>query len=158
MKKYLFLALTLFCAGGLIAQVAQVPAAAGASKKPQPWTAPAAAGRPVSQSSTAAKKEAAKTQEQDGEETGVMIDSRSEDSEAETSPYSSKNSVDQAENAGFASSLPASYGPLKGVLNEQGRNVLVFENEDGILSFVQASVGKNSVSLKLLARVARSQE
>ncbi|HAF96428.1 MAG: hypothetical protein A2X34_08170 [Elusimicrobia bacterium GWC2_51_8] len=144
MKKYLFLALTLFCAGGLIAQVAQVPAAAGASKK--------------SQSSTAAKKETAKTQDQDGEEGGVVIDSKSEDSEVDTTPYSSKNSVDQSENAGFASYLPAAYGPLKGVLNEQGRNVLVFENEDGILSFVQASVGKNSVSLKLLARVARSQE
>ena len=111
-----------------------------------------------SQASPSAKKETAKAAEQDSEEAGVMIDAKSEDTESEVFSSSYKTGTERQEEAAFASSIPASYGPMKGVLNEQGRNILVFENEDGILSFVQISVGKNSVSWKLLARVGRSQD
>jgi len=193
MKKCLFLAVTLFCAGGLIAQdtgpevisspqtgqkkqssvskqdadtavsptagpmhaahgkskrgriiVAQVPAAAEASKKSQP--------------SPAAKKEMPKAAEQDSEEAGVMIDSKSDDTEGEALSSSYATGTERQEDAAFASSIPASYGQMKGVLNEQGRNVLVFENEEGILSFVQVSLGRDLLTWKLLARVARSQD
>ena len=178
MKKYLFLALTLFCAGGLIAQknASEVISGPGDGKEKQSFapkrTAVSPAGTnkvPAKNSKSAApaasrqnhaavKKEAAKTTEQDSEEGGVVIDSKSEDSEAETLSYPSKNNAEQPEEAAFASYIPASYGQLKGVLIEQGRNVMVFENDEGILSFVQVSVGKNSVTWKLLARVARSQD
>ena len=126
---------------GLIV-VAQVPSAPDAAKKYQ----------------SAAKKEAAKAAEQDSEEAGVMIDSKSDDADSETPSSSSMAGTERQEDAAFASYLPASYGQMKGVLNEQNRNVLVFENEDGVLSFVQVSVEKKSVTWKLLARVGRSQE
>ncbi|HAH33019.1 MAG TPA: hypothetical protein DCL44_11970 [Elusimicrobia bacterium] len=185
MKKYLFLIAVLFCAGGLGAKpgteaapgpqkgqekqnsvstkavvasytlhsqsergriiVAQVPSAPDAAKKTQPPATPS-------------RKEAAKAADQDSEEAGVLIDSKSEDTESETQPASYKAATERQDESAFASYLPASYGQLKGILDEQGRNVLVFENEDGVLSFVQVSVGKQSVVWKLLTRIGRSQE
>jgi len=125
MKKYLFLALTLLCAGGLIAQTKKI-------KPPAP--------------------------ELNSEDSGVVVDSKSEDIDAETFSDFSDGKAEQQKDADFDSSIPASYGQLKGVLNEPGRNVLVFENEDGVLSFVQASFGRNSLTCKLLARAGRSQD
>ncbi|MCX5784753.1 MAG: hypothetical protein NTX59_03600 [Elusimicrobia bacterium] len=186
MKKYLFAAAMLLCAGGLSARIpgaevvpgprtgrekqssaskqAAVPAYAAPSQSTrgrivvaQVPAAPDAAKKYQS-SASAAKKEAAKAAEQDSEEAGVMIDSKSEDTESDASPSSSMTGTERQEDVTFASYIPSSYGQMKGVLNEQGRSVLIFENEEGILSFVQVSVGKKSVAWKLLARVARSQE
>ena len=175
MKKYLFLTAMLFCAGGLAAynsgsETAARPQAAQAQPVPAPAPgddpvrlkasqilAQADAAKKAPQPAPAVKKETPKAAEQDSEEAGVLIDSKSDtESEAQSSAYVAE--IGHQEDAAFASSIPASYGPMKGVLNEQGRNILVFENEDGILSFVQISVGKNSVSWKLLARVGRSQD
>ena len=152
MKKYLFLALTLLCAGGLIAQknVPEVIPGPGDGNRKQSFA--------PKQSEVPAKNSKSPAPKQNSEEDGVVIDSKSEGSEAETSTYSSENNSEQQADAGFASSLPASYGKLKGVLNEPGRNVLVFENEEGILSFVQVSLGRSSLTWKLLARAGRSQD
>jgi hypothetical protein len=90
------------------------------------------------------------------EEGGVMIDDRMEDDY----PVRAARRTDAAESDDSAApeGIPASYGQLKGTINEGGKSVLLFEDEDGMLSFVQVYVGKNAVSWKLISRVGRSAE
>ena len=54
--------------------------------------------------------------------------------------------------------MPASYGQLKGTLSDGGRSLLVFESDDGTISFVQIFTGKNAVSWKLVSRIYRSAD
>ena len=54
--------------------------------------------------------------------------------------------------------IPASYGQLKGAINDSGRSLLTFESDDGTISFVQIFVGKSAVSWKLISRIYRSAD
>jgi len=151
MKKYLFLGAILLGAGGLVARDTGASSVSGLkSGRAMVAQAPSA--------SDAAKKDQLKAAEQDDEDTSVIIDSKSGDADSETLSSSASAAAEHQEETAFDSSIPASYGQFKGVMAEQGRNVLVFENEDGVLGFVQISVARNSVNWKLLARVSRSQD
>lgn len=86
-----------------------------------------------------------------------MIDSRPGEAEAGEEPESRVRP--QAEDEALVpGGLPVSYGLLKGTLNEGGRSILVFENEDGTITFVQVMIGKNSVNWKMIARIRRSMD
>jgi hypothetical protein len=55
--------------------------------------------------------------------------------------------------------IPASYGQCKGVMNDGGRTLLVFESaDDGAISFVQVTLGKAGAAWKLVDRIYRSAE
>ncbi len=84
------------------------------------------------------------------EEGAVMIDVRSGED------YSGNFSAD--ESAAVPGGMPASYGQLKGTLADGGRSLLVFENEEGVVSFVQIVAGKDAVSWKLISRIYRSAD
>jgi hypothetical protein len=96
--------------------------------------------------------------DQPEEEGSVMIDDRAEgeprgrfsDNEAGTEAETGETNT--------PGGMPASYGQLKGTLSEGGKNFLIFENEDGALSFVQVFAGRNSVSWKLVSRIPRSAD
>lgn len=88
----------------------------------------------------------------DADEAGVMIDSKTDMDD------SADYSAAYAESAGNGG-VPSSYGQCKGVMNEGGRSLLVFESsEDGTLSFVQVTTGKSGVSWKLIGRIPRSAD
>ncbi len=102
------------------------------------------------------KKEPARGAQSE-EEGAVMIDARGDED------YSGRFSdnepaVAEPEDPVVPGGMPASYGQLKGTLNDGGRNLLVFENEEGSISFVQIFAGKSAVSWKLVSRIYRSAD
>jgi hypothetical protein len=115
-----------------------------------PYAKQYAAGKDEGRGGQAVKTSSAGS-EQAEEEGSVMIDGRTEGdssgrfSEDESMAYS-----------GASGGIPASYGQLKGTLNDGGRNFLVFESEDGVISFVQILTGRNSMDWKLAGKVPRS--
>ena len=118
------------------AQAAAAPDAAAADKK------------------TSAKAQKLKQAEADADDGTVMIDSKAdpESNQAESSQ------ADRGE-ADVRGGIPTSYGQCKGVINEGGRNLLIFESiEDGTIYFVQVMVGKNTVSWKLVDHIGRSAD
>ncbi|MDA8244670.1 MAG: hypothetical protein M0025_11200 [Elusimicrobia bacterium] len=133
MKKALAAVLALACAGVLLAkdQPAQpAPAAAKAAAAPAKAT-------------------------DDQEDSGVLIDSTKYDAEdsdagAETQAYGA---------TGVPGGIPTSYGQCRGVMNEGGRSLLVFESlDDGTISLVQVTFGKAGAGWKLAGRIPRSGE
>ncbi len=134
------IAVTLLLYG--VALWAQGPAANGKAAAAAQQAAPAAQ-----------PKKAVKAQDQDSEEAVVMIDSKAD-----------QDDEDAADNYGaeprkpeVPGGLPVSYGQCKGVINEPGRSVLVFESpDDGEIYFVQVTVGKTKVSWKLIDSIRRS--
>ena len=156
MKRSLIAVLLLVCGGGALN--AEKP-----SKKAKADLAVLTAGATqqvaldAAETKRAAKAEQAKTaaakQEQDAEESVVLIDSKAETEETGTSADYGAEREERTVPGG----LPSSYGQCKGVINDGGRNILVFESiDDGSLSFVQLVVGKSAVSWKLLDRIPRS--
>jgi len=104
-----------------------------------------------------APRPAARADEADAEESGVMIDSKS-DAE-ETGRFAAAGPETDREEPAVTGGLPSSYGQLKGVLNDAGRSLLVFESpDDGSITFVQVTAGKNKVVWKLVDRIQRSQD
>ncbi|MDO8806265.1 MAG: hypothetical protein Q7R35_17755 [Elusimicrobiota bacterium] len=163
MNKSLIAALLLVCGGALFAQLPAEKNKVAAAKKTAVLLAAAPAAQPeqpAAQPRKAAKAEparpaAAKPSEQDAEESVVMIDSKAE---TEESGYSGAYAAEQDDRA-VPGGLPSSYGQCKGVINEAGRNILVFENpDDGAVSFVQVAVGKANVSWKLIDRIPRNPD
>ncbi|MBI4803501.1 MAG: hypothetical protein HY796_13355 [Elusimicrobia bacterium] len=94
--------------------------------------------------------------EQEGDEGSVMIDSRADEDYAERPKYAKPRYLIETEESNAPDGMPASYGQLKGAFNDGGRSILVFENEEGVMAFVQVFVGKNAVSWKLISRIRRS--
>ena len=154
MNKTLIAALLLVCAGPLYAKEppkkikAEVAGlTAGAT---QQIALDAAHTRKAEQAKAAAAK-----QEQDAEESVVMIDSKAEAEE----PGSSADYAGEQDERLVPGGLPSSYGQCKGIMNDAGRNLLIFESlDDGALSFVQVIAGKSSISWKLLYRIPRSAD
>ena len=103
------------------------------------------------------KKESAKG-EQYEEEGAVMIDARSDEDYSGRLSDNEPAAAAEGQDPVIPGGMPASYGQLKGTLNESGRSLLVFENDGGILSFVQILAGKNVVSWKLISRIYRSAD
>jgi hypothetical protein len=132
---------------------AQAPAKAVPAAKTAPAPAPVKkAPRP-----DAAKAEAARQAEADAEESVVMIDSKADGDE--TGRFSAAYAAADQEEPAVPGGLPSSYGQLKGVMNEAGRSLLVFESpDDGSITFVQATPGKSGVAWKLIGRIPRSQD
>lgn len=91
------------------------------------------------------------------EEGSVMIDSKAGDAEAGEEPES-RARPQSDEEAPAPGGLPVSYGLLKGTLNEGGRSILVFENEDGTITFVQVTFGRSSAAWKMISRIRRSMD
>lgn len=158
MKKTAFFAfVTAFCLG-----LGAVLAASGAPAQ-KPEAAPADAQKsakqqpaPAEEKKAPAPKKEVKPAEPE-EEGSVMIDSKAGDSESGEEPeYRGRPQAE--EEPVVPGGLPVSYGLLKGTLNEAGRNLLVFENEDGTITFVQVMVGKNAANWKLVARIGRSMD
>ncbi|MEK7721976.1 MAG: hypothetical protein AAB359_06265 [Elusimicrobiota bacterium] len=163
MNKPLIAALLLICGGALCAQDPVEKKRTVAGKKATTLLAAASSvqsEQPAAQPKKAAKDESAKTaaakpDEQDAEESGVMIDSKAG---AEEAGSPGAYGVEQDERAA-PGGLPSSYGQCKGVINDADRSILVFENpEDGAVSFVQMTVGKTNVSWKLVDRIPRSAD
>ncbi len=105
----------------------------------------------------AGKKEPAKG-DQSEEEGAVMIDAKSDEDYSGRFSDNEPAAAAGPEEPAVPGGMPASYGQLKGTLNDGGRNLLIFENEDGIISFVQIFAGKNAVSWKLVSRIYRSPD
>lgn len=104
------------------------------------------------------KKESAGAAQSE-EEDSVMIDARSDEESSErTSDSEPAAAASGTGEAAARAGIPESYGHLKGTLNDEGRNLLIFENEDGVISFVQVSAGKNAASWKLISRIYRSAD
>ncbi|MEI7481680.1 MAG: hypothetical protein WCK75_04940 [Elusimicrobiota bacterium] len=94
---------------------------------------------------------------QSEEEGAVIIDTRGD--EDYVGRFSDNEpSTAEPEEPVVPGGMPASYGQLKGTLNDGGRNLLVFENEEGSVSFVQIFMGKAAVSWKLISRIYRSAD
>ncbi len=52
--------------------------------------------------------------------------------------------------------LPYNYGQFKGVLNIDGKNMLVFEGDDGTIYFIQIYLEKDKIKWKLYGKIERS--
>lgn len=102
-----------------------------------------------------AKKQTDAAEPDDGT---VMIDSKADQEEAGRSVAKPVEEAVERE-VDVPGGLPVSYGQCKGVINEGGRNLLVFENpDDGTVYLVQVIVGKNGVSWKLAGSIPRSAD
>lgn len=131
MKITLIAVFAALCAGALFAQ------------------APAEKGKAVAEKKAA---QAAVKPAEEPEESVVMIDSRTE-------PEDARTAAAYSEDRNVPGGLPSSYGQCRGVMNEGGRSVLVFESlEDGSIAFVQIVFGKTGVSWKLIDRIHRSAD
>jgi hypothetical protein len=154
MKKFLTAVLVLACAGALSAQAPadkkapeKKPAAAAPAK---PSTAPVAAPAKPEPAKPAPK--AARPAEEP-EESVVMIDDKAEPAEGGRFAAEAAEPAEPVVPGG----LPASYGQCKGVLNDAGRSILVFESpDDGEITFVQLTFGKAGVSWKRLDSIRRT--
>lgn len=160
MKKTFICAALTVMAGALFAQT-PVEKAKAAPAKP-------AAAAPVITAQAAPKKTApavpapvkkpepakpAPKAVEDQEESMVMIDDKTD---TDTSRGASAYADEQPAAPG---GIPSSYGQCKGVMNEGGRTVLVFESaDDGAISFVQVTLGKTGAAWKLLDRIYRSAD
>ena len=158
MKKYLIAALLLGCGVSLYAQApapADKPkAAAAAPKKAAAQPAKPAAAKPAPAADNKAAKPAADKQADQDEDSVVMIDSK-----GDAEDNGSFNAGEDREERTVPGGIPSSYGQCKGTITEGGRSLLVFESaEDGTLSFVQVTVGKTSVTWKLVDRIGRSAD
>lgn len=170
MKKTLWMLLLLACGAVVYAQGAgqAVKDKPAAGKKAAPAQAAPEAAAPASAGSAApaarktaraetSKQAAARQAEQDAEESVVMIDSKS-DAEA-TGRFSGAAFGEEQEEPAVPGGMPSSYGQLKGVVNEGGRTLLVLESqEDGAITFVQVTAGKNSVAWKFIGRIPRGMD
>ena len=163
MNKSLIAVLLLVCGGALCAQVPADRTKAAAAKKTGAVTAAAPAAQPeqpAAQPKKAVKAELAKAaapkpSEQDAEESVVMIDSKAE---AEDEGAAVSYNAEQDERA-VPGGLPSSFGQCKGVVNDAGRTVLIFESpDDGSVYFVQVTLGRANVSWKLIDRIPRSAD
>ncbi|OGR68886.1 MAG: hypothetical protein A2081_04425 [Elusimicrobia bacterium GWC2_61_19] len=162
MKKTIFTLLLLAGAQAVYAQGTDPAAAA----KPADAKKTAARAKPAAAAAAPAKKSVraetpkpaeAKPAEQDAEESVVMIDSRSE--QEENGRFSAAARDGEQEDPAVPGGMPSSYGQLKGVMNEAGRTLLVFESpDDGSIAFVQVTAGKTGVAWKLVGRIPRSQD
>ena len=157
MKKTFICAALTVMAGALFAQTpvtkakpaAAKPAAAAPVTTAQAAPKPAAA---VPAKKTEPVKPAAKAVEEQ-EESMVMIDDKAD------SDYSRVSSADADEQPAVPGGIPSSYGQCKGVMNDGGRTLLVFESaDDGAISFVQVTLGKTGAAWKLADRIYRSAE
>lgn len=169
MLKSLIAALLLVCGGALCAQTPAVKKKAAADKKPAAAQAAAPAAQPAqspAQPMRAAKTEtpkapAVRQAESEAEESVVMIDSKAESETAGEGedPESVVSYSPEREERAVSYGLPSSYGQCKGVLNDAGRNILVFESQDdGAVYFVQVRMGKSNVSWQLISRIPRSSD
>lgn len=101
-------------------------------------------------------KESVKS-EQPEDEGAVMVDARGDDDlSGRFSEAESAADAEEPEGPAVPGGMPASYGQLKGALNDGGRSLLIFENEGGVISFVQIFAGKSAVTWKLVSRIFRS--
>ncbi|MGD9642533.1 MAG: hypothetical protein AB7V08_07310 [Elusimicrobiales bacterium] len=142
MKKTFICAALTVMAGALFAQTPVAKAKTAAAKPAA--AAPAQKSEPV--------KPAAKAVEEQ-EESMVMIDDKTE------SDYSRGASADADEQPAVPGGIPSSYGQCKGVMNDGGRTLLVFESaDDGSISFVQVTLGKTGAAWKLVDRIHRSAD
>ena len=163
MNKTLIAVVLLVCGGALCAQTPAEKIKAAAAKKTGVVVAAAPAaqpGQPAGQPKKAVKAEpvkaaAPKPSEQDAEESVVMIDSKAE---AEDEGAAVSYNAEQDERA-VPGGLPSSFGQCKGVVNDAGRTVLIFESpDDGSVYFVQVTLGRANVSWKLIDRIPRSAD
>ncbi|MBI4351051.1 MAG: hypothetical protein HY550_06395 [Elusimicrobia bacterium] len=155
MNKYLMAAL-LVCGGQLCAQEPADKKAA-AEKRTVTAQAPAPAAQPKKALKAELKPAAAKQEEQEAEESVVLIDSKGEPEAGETQDLSAFGR--ETEERLAPGGLPSSYGQCKGLMSDAGRNILIFESpDDGALSFVQVTLGKGGVSWKLIDRIPRSAD
>jgi len=109
-------------------------------------------GANVSKSTASLNNASSQKTGQDEEEyTEVMVD------KIEYSNYGKAQSEEPDKNTNLQTNpIPYSYGDLKGIFMEAGKNVLVFESESGVLSFVTINMEKNNkVSWKLLYQINR---
>lgn len=158
MKKTFICAVLTVMAGALFAQtpVAKAkPAPAKPAAAAPLITAQAAPGKTAPAAAAPAKKtepaKPAPKSVEDQEESVVMIDDKAD------TDYSRVSAADDQPAA--PGGIPSSYGQCKGVMNDGGRTVLVFESaEDGAISFVQVTLGKTGAAWKLLDRIYRSAE
>lgn len=157
MKKTFICAVLTVMAGALFAQtpVAKAKPAAAKPAAAAPVTTAQAAPKPAAAApakKTEPVKPAAKAVEEQ-EESMVMIDDKAD------SDYSRVSSADADEQPAVPGGIPASYGQCKGVMNDGGRTLLVFESaDDGAISFVQVTLGKTGAAWKLADRIYRSAE
>ncbi|PIU20755.1 MAG: hypothetical protein COT18_00650 [Elusimicrobia bacterium CG08_land_8_20_14_0_20_59_10] len=128
---------------------AQAPAG---KKETKGASAAAPAGQKAEKPPAAKPKQA----DADADDGAVMIDSLYDAEETGRFDDRIEMAGDEADVAG---GIPSSYGACRGTMNEGGRNILVFESlDDGSLTFVQVTVGKNSVSWKLAGSIGRSAD
>ena len=120
------------------------------------------AKQPSGRKTAAAQNQAGKKElsrgDQFEEEGAVMIDDRNDEDYSGRFADNESAAAAEPEERAVPGGMPASYGQLKGTLNDGGRSLLVFENEDGTISFVQIFAGKNAVSWKLVSRIYRSAD
>lgn len=156
MKKTFICVVLTVMAGALFAQAPATkaksapaaPAAAApvttAQAAPKPAAAPVKKTEPVKPAAKAAEEQ---------EESMVMIDDKADPD------YSRVSSADADEQPAVPGGIPASYGQCKGVMNDGGRTLLVFESaDDGTISFVQVTLGKTGAAWKLADRIYRSAD
>jgi hypothetical protein len=163
MKTTLFALLLAVCSGQALAQEAQPAAqpekpAAAAPRKRAPAKvkpAPAKEAAAPAPAKKSVRQEPAKPAEEP-EESVVMIDSKAEPEE--TGRFNAAGyAPDQDEAPAVPGGMPASYGQLKGVMNDGGRSLLVMESpDDGAITFVLVTAGKAGISWKLVDRIPRS--
>ena len=157
--RAIVISLLLACAAGAGAQEQAQPAQA-ADKAKAAAPAPKKKARTAVKAAAPAAAPAAKAKpdakaDQEGEESVVMIDSKADIDE--TGRFSAAGGDQDEQQPAVPGGLPASYGQLKGVLNEGGRSLLVFESpDDGAITFVQVTVGRTGVAWKLVDRIPRS--
>jgi len=163
MKIVLSFACMLFLAAPALAQLEAAPAGTVAPVQPTAKQAgkrkavPALKENKKTAPAQTEKKEPAKG-DQSEEEGSVIIDARSDEDYAERFSDSEPAAAAEPVEIAVPGGIPASYGQLKGAINDSGRSLLTFESDDGTISFVQIFVGKSAVSWKLISRIYRSAD
>ncbi|PIS46519.1 MAG: hypothetical protein COT17_08150 [Elusimicrobia bacterium CG08_land_8_20_14_0_20_51_18] len=111
--------------------------------------------KPSAKEGKSQEKKSVKTAREPAEEeeySEVMVDTSEPDAYRSAYFKEEKNAVEKED----AAAIPYVYGSLRGSFNEGAKNIMVFENEEGVITFIQVFLEKNSVSWKFLSQINRN--
>ncbi|MFA6433474.1 MAG: hypothetical protein WCW52_02130 [Elusimicrobiales bacterium] len=152
MKSALSLVFFMLLATPVCAQPAEISTGTAAGVQPPAKRVPKRKAVPAPK---AAEPAAGVQPEEEG---AVMIDARSDENDPGRFSDDDPSEPPETARPAVPDGIPSSYGQIKGAVNDGGRSLLIFENEEGAVSFVQIFAGKNAVSWKLLSRIYRSRD
>lgn len=97
------------------------------------------------------EKTQTKEQMEDYSQSEVLVDKMNFDTESASYSYGEENQDTIDPDA-----LPYSFGVIKGIINSEGKNIIVLESDDGTINFIYVYNDKGKMKWKIYGKIKRS--